>query len=381
MNKENIIKTFKGFSPSLDDYLGAMYINIYGELPNNYKIYFDNDKKLQYFNGINDFYDTRINLQNRINERKLLKDLYTNKEKYGLEVFCYSQNEYLICGELENDYLFDPTHFLINITLSEGDDFFGQYINTYTNNIEKTFEFLKGFIEPFDSKNKTEFGIAATDVTGSLYTSWYDYKNKNINIHDNYNDDFETPYNHICELIEREDESSLILLYGDPGTGKTSVIKNLISKYPQKDFIFIDGSLLANIGQDKLMGYFLENNETIFILEDCEKCLVNRDHNYNPIMPVLLNLTDGIIGDVLGIKLICTFNTSLNNIDKALLRKGRLSLKYEFKNLCKEKAEALLKKLNKNTDNIPYNGMPLSDIYYIEEENDYSKKPSKKIGF
>ena len=375
MNKENIIKTFESFTPALDDYLGAMYINIFKELPYCYKIYFDNDKELQYINSMCDFYDIRINLQNRINERQLLLDLYQNKDKHNIELFCYSNAEYLICGQLSD------TNFLINITASEGNDFYGQYISAYTNNIEEVYKFLKEYIQPFDSKNKTEFGIAAVDVTGSLYTSWYDYKYQDINIEDNYNDDFEIPYEKICDLIKEENKSSLILLYGDPGTGKTSVIKNLIGKYPEKDFIFIDGSLLANIGQDKLMSYFLENNETIFILEDCEKCLVNRDHNYNPVMPVLLNLTDGIIGDVLGIKLICTFNTSLKNIDPALLRKGRLSLKYEFKNLSKEKTEKLLNKINKHINEIPSNGMPLSDIYYIEEENDYSKKNSKRIGF
>ena len=90
-------------------------------------------------------------------------------------------------------------------------------------------------------------------------------------------------------------------------------------------------------------------------------------------MPILLNLTDGIIGDVLGIKLICTFNTSLNNIDKALIRKGRLSLKYEFKKLAKDKVSNII---GKTVDK----EMTLADIYYADE-NDFSKKIQNKIGF
>ena len=109
-------------------------------------------------------------------------------------------------------------------------------------------------------------------------------------------------------------------------------------------------------------------------MEDCEKALTSRDKVYNPVMSTLLNLTDGIIADVLGIKLICTFNTNLNNIDKALLRKGRLSLKYEFKKLNAEKASKLLGR------NIT-NEMSLADIYYDKEENDFSKKIERKIGF
>ena len=136
----------------------------------------------------------------------------------------------------------------------------------------------------------------------------------------------------------------------------------------------MDGTLLANETQEKLMSYFLENQNTIFILEDCEKVLMNREHYANPVMPVLLNLTDGIIGDVLGIKLICTFNTSLTNIDKALIRKGRLSLKYEFKKLSKDKIQNIVgHEVDKD--------MTLADIYYEDEENDFSKKNTKKIGF
>ena len=92
-------------------------------------------------------------------------------------------------------------------------------------------------------------------------------------------------------------------------------------------------------------------------------------------MSILLNLTDGIIGDVLNIKLICTFNTSLSNIDKALLRKGRLSLKYEFKKLAKEKCRKIAHDDSINED------MSLADLYNRDEENDYSKTNSHKIGF
>ena len=141
--------------------------------------------------------------------------------------------------------------------------------------------------------------------------------------------------------------------------------------------VFMDGTILANTPQHKLMSYFLDNQNTIFILEDCEKALKDRNDvysGYNNVMPILLNITDGVIADVLGIKLICTFNTSLDKIDKALLRKGRLSLKYEFKKLTKDKVANIL---GHNVDK----DMSLAEIYNIEEENDFSKKIQKKIGF
>ena len=57
------------------------------------------------------------------------------------------------------------------------------------------------------------------------------------------------------------------------------------------------------------------------------------------------------------------------------LRKGRLSLKYEFKKLNKNKVKKILNDDTINKD------MTLADIYNIEEENDFSKKKTNKIGF
>ena len=175
-------------------------------------------------------------------------------------------------------------------------------------------------------------------------------------------------------LIEKKNETGLVLMYGEPGTGKSSVIKNLISKYPETEFVFVDGSLLANVPNNLLVSYFIENENTVFILEDCEKVLMSREEGYNPVINTLLNVTDGIIGDILGIKLICTFNTSLSKIDKALLRKGRLSVKYEFKKLKANKVSKLLGREIKED-------MTLADIYNIDNENDFSKTEKKKVGF
>ena len=48
--------------------------------------------------------------------------------------------------------------------------------------------------------------------------------------------------------------------------------------------------------------------------------------------------------------------------------------KYEFKKLSKDKASVLL-------GETATEDMTLADIYHYKEENDYSKKITKKIGF
>lgn len=369
---DNIIELFKNFDTHTDNYMGAMFINIFHDCSYPYRVYF-NAEGIPAYNLPTKAFDFHKDVKYKIDTRKLLDYLMERSDinsfyntDYPAYVFCYSNYEYLV---VYNDGF---TKALINLTLTDEQIAADYYITIYTNNIDTIFEYIKNGLVKIETKSNVEFGIAAVDVSNSLYTSWYDYSSYDIDIKKNYNDDI--PYDKMCELIEAENHPELLLFYGDPGTGKTSLIKHFISKYDNKSFVFIDGTLLAHVPQQKLMSYFLENKDTIFVLEDCEKILMNREHYANPVMPVLLNLTDGIIGDVLGIKFICTFNTSLSNIDKALIRKGRLSLKYEFKKLSKEKATAILGK-NVTTE------MNLADIYYENEENDFSKKQQNKIGF
>ena len=378
MLKSDITKIFTNFNSHTDDYLGAMYINIYNELPQCYRVYYLDDKKLYYQHSSESFYDIRKNQKYKVDCRKLLQSLKDKQDELGVEVFCYSSHEFLVLG---NKYSYKDSdkhfNFLMNITMSEDSDMadFYEEIFCKEQDIEKIFNLLKDSFVISSKKNKIEFGITAIDSANTLYTSWYQYEEKNIDIEKNYNDDF--PYEKICKLMETEDKAEFIFLYGEPGTGKTSLIKHLISKYKESSFVFMDGTILANTPQHKLMSYFLDNQNTIFILEDCEKALKDRNDvysGYNNVMPILLNITDGVIADVLGIKLICTFNTSLDKIDKALLRKGRLSLKYEFKKLTKDKVANIL---GHSVDK----DMSLAEIYNIEEENDFSKKIQKKIGF
>ena len=92
----------------------------------------------------------------------------------------------------------------------------------------------------------------------------------------------------------------------------------------------------------------------------------------------LLNLGDGLLSDALSVNVICTFNSGLKKIDDAILRKGRLLARYEFKELEVMKARALAEKIGKNA-NIE-KPMTVSDIYNLEERG-FENKPVKSIGF
>jgi hypothetical protein len=103
--------------------------------------------------------------------------------------------------------------------------------------------------------------------------------------------------------------------------------------------------LAGNLDTPNIVSLLMENANTVFVIEDAEELILSREKSKNSSISMLLNLTDGLLGESLGIQIIATFNTHVSNIGKALLRKGRLIALYEFNVLAAEKSMALLKKL------------------------------------
>jgi len=207
-------------------------------------------------------------------------------------------------------------------------------------------------------------GQYSIDTTVCKFDDW------KSNIKDNYNDN--VPYDKINKII-RSDKSGLIMFYGIPGTGKTSLVKSLINDNRDTNFIFVDTSVCESISDGLFLEFLKDNKNSVIVFEDCEKLLASRDENGNESLGTILNLTDGIIAESMKIKFICTFNCPLEMVDKALLRKGRLSLKYEFDKLSLEKTKAIYPEATEP--------LTLADAHNAYENNDYSEKKKRKIGF
>ena len=125
------------------------------------------------------------------------------------------------------------------------------------------------------------------------------------------------------------------------------------------------------------LSVLIENPNSIFVIEDAENIVLDREQKGSSAVSTLLNLSDGLLSDCLNIQIICSFNTDISKIDTALMRKGRLIAKYEFKALEVKKAQQLSDKLGFQTDIL----IPtiLTDIYN-QNENDFQQKKSV-IGF
>lgn len=199
-----------------------------------------------------------------------------------------------------------------------------------------------------------------------------------LNIEDNYNDDFKEIHQTILKRLSRNNDKGLVLLHGKPGTGKTSYIRYLISSV-KKNVIFLPPNMASAITNPELIAVLIDNSNSIFVIEDAENVIVDRENVGNSPVSTLLNISDGLLADCLNIQIICSFNTDISKIDNALMRKGRLIAKYEFKELESEKAQQLSNKLGFKTQiNQP---MSLTSIYNQDEKSFQQKEKRNAIGF
>lgn len=251
--------------------------------------------------------------------------------------------------------------------------------------IENKSKFLLELIELcFDNlikkDSKSNINLLRTTKNG-LTTVSLKLQRPILNIETHYSKEFKPIYDTIISSVN-EDKSNgkLILLHGEAGTGKSNLIKYMVSDF-NKPVIFIPPNLINCITNPDFTDFLINNNNSILILEDAEKVLTDRNISQDSSGGVsnLLNLTDGIYGDLLNIYVIATFNMERERIDPALLRKGRLIAEHKFSKLNVEQSNNLLKELD--LDYITEVPMTLADIYNIEYQQPKVKLNTKKIGF
>jgi SpoVK/Ycf46/Vps4 family AAA+-type ATPase len=201
---------------------------------------------------------------------------------------------------------------------------------------------------------------------------------KDFDVQAQYNDSFAKENDKVEKFLSEKDNGGLVILHGEKGTGKSTYIRHLINVHDDLNFVFVPSNLVPLLGEPSF-GTFLQTLANhVIILEDCENAIRDRKiSGSSAAVSLLLNMTDGLLEDDLGIKFICTFNEDVKNIDPALLRKGRLVCKYEFTKLCEEKSNKLLRSLYMDEEgNFPVTDKPmtLADIYKFEEDSYEDKK-------
>jgi hypothetical protein len=201
------------------------------------------------------------------------------------------------------------------------------------------------------------------------------------NIEKYYPEGFKGVHDALLTSLQNK-EAGLYLFHGPPGTGKTTYIKYLASQI-NRDFIYIPVALIDALSDPSFLPVLLKKKHSVLVVEDAEKAILERDGgNSSSLVSSILNLTDGIMGNVFNISIIATYNSNRQDIDKALLRKGRLKGEYKFTKLPAKQAQSIL-----DENNISFKAtedMTLADIFNATVPDvlfSADLKKEKRMGF
>ena len=232
-------------------------------------------------------------------------------------------------------------------------------------------------------EEETKIGIIKSTKYGLTVSKLKIETSQSFN-YDNYNEDFEEFFNVLVNKLN-EKKPGLYLFHGEPGTGKSSAIRHLLTQV-KRTFIFIPPQMISQLSTPEFADIITDTNKgSILILEDAEKALMKRESedgfSNSTLVSSVLNLTDGLYADLSNIAVIATYNCDRNLIDSALLRKGRMKAEYKFDKLKKNKAQKLMHKLGHSVDVVE--DMSLADIFNYEEQytNVDRVSEAKRIGF
>ena len=157
---------------------------------------------------------------------------------------------------------------------------------------------------------------------------------------DNYEIRVQEQYNKTVSIInDEETKNGLVILNGPPGTGKTHMIKAMLSEVKRKPIICIPSSFyLENLGH--LSNLLVSEKSSIVILEDVGDLLYeDASTRYTMLLSNLLNQTDGLLGLLANTVLVVTFNYNIEKVNEALLRPGRCLGRIEMGALTYEQSQ------------------------------------------
>lgn len=172
----------------------------------------------------------------------------------------------------------------------------------------------------------------------------------------------------VAEFSRSSPKARFVLLEGLQGTGKTYYLQGLVTEIPQCKSIVIPASMIEELAGPSLLPVLLEARQEdarqscfaseeegggipapkpyLLLVEDADFCLIPRGSDNMSALSALLNLTDGIVGRALDVRVIVTTNAPVKEIDQALLRPGRLLERVSFDRLTPEHGAAVFRRLS-----------------------------------
>lgn len=266
-----------------------------------------------------------------------------DNEKDGLKIFTQIANTFCKRNNLSMINIGDQN------LVHDNDNFHGAF--SYRQYTDKTFlfnfvinvQYLESLLDNINNReNKIDIPILSRlslDNMGSLDTNNILFNAPKIAMPSNIMYPW---FNESPEQIAHAfmaSSANVLVLYGDPGTGKTTFIKNILQHVgfeENRTVNVIDTPDVMN-SPELVSSIYASKNKDIYIFEDVDRHLYSRKEG-NDIMAGLLNAAEGLASP--DVKMIISTNIkNLSDIDSALIRPGRCYKTLEFLKL--EQAEQI----------------------------------------
>ena len=374
----------------------SIYVNEFGKLPSTYT----NHDELDYAHVMEVLMDEGFSIINADYFYTTNKKTHPIREEYRIadKERCWTNNILVINDKcmlsIEVKYSGSATTTRNTILLSEYTSkqpkkkeeqksgmLFVNTIEGYAG--EDNRDYVLGLFEKM-SKYEIKFNegnsinIIVTEANGELGTTSMDMPPVELDIEMNYGSGFLKVHDTIVSAL-RSEKSGLILLHGVPGTGKTNYIKYLIAN-TECPILYIPPHMVNTLADPGFITFIMNYENCVLVIEDAENAIQARTGEYtSPAVSNLLNMSDGILGAALKLKIIATFNSPKSSIDEALLRPGRLIAEHCFDKLGVDEANTLLGHLNKA--HVATEDMTLAEIYNVDNMPAGMVKKNSKIGF
>lgn len=338
----------------------------------------------------------------------LTQNGYTNTQGFTGPIHHRTIEKYIVDPEIPKQFFLDKDAFYTvgaaksYTTFYVGKDYVGSLLVTKSAGEGRYYcvaKYASGNMERVDDLIEAlEAAAVAVDETGSVYVlqasnsglsaafAGKDYIP--LNRH-HYTEEVLTAYDTVVSefSIPSTDRGFMAIFSGPPGTGKTFLIRGLIGDIKDAVFLIIPPELMQSLQSPQLIGTFLQlagNNKDkriILLIEDADIILAPRAETSMSGTSNLLNITDGVLGKLLNLRVIATTNTPVKSLEAAILRPGRLLLHQEVGKLSFEQAAALYERLDgKGRFADTGAGTSLADVFAAAKGLETAKK-ARKVGF
>lgn len=173
----------------------------------------------------------------------------------------------------------------------------------------------------------------------------------------------------------RKTEGGMIVIHGERGTGKTSIVKHLADKLGRM-VVFVPNNMIDHtINNPEFRKFLRRLDRPVLILDDCEQSLGEVFNRPSQTTTNLIQLVDGMFSESTGVSVVCIFNVEdEDEIDFSILDSNNLIDVLEFDRLSSEEAKELSTHLGKSKKY--NNGVRMIDVV---KKRDVREK--SEIGF